>query len=92
MKEKKKRPDAVKQPDPKRMAEAKRLLNSKRVSEENQCLLLKFDKDCPGITFRNADGVITFVRWLEDRRYQIINEKEVFCFPFSKMVKLSELK
>jgi len=90
--EKKKRPDTRKRTSRQRMTEIKRQLNSRKIKKENQELLFKFDKVHKGITFDDAGAILTFVHWLEDSGYQFVHEKDVFCFPFSRMVRAKDLK
>ncbi|HDZ28139.1 hypothetical protein LCGC14_1818870 [marine sediment metagenome] len=74
---KKKGPMTRKPVDPKRKAKAKRLLDSKQLLSENQEILLKFDKNHPGMTLDETDAVLTFVRWLEDKDYIIFDAKRM---------------
>ena len=74
---KKKGPMTRKLVDPKRKAKAKRLLDSKQLLSENQEILLKFDKNQPGMTLDETDAVLTFVRWLEDKDYIIFDAKRM---------------
>lgn len=90
MGEKKKRPDARKQTDRQRMTEIKRQLNIRKIKNENQELLLKFDKAHRDITFDDAGAILIFVHWLEDGGYHLIHEKAVFCLPFSHMVRFKD--
>jgi len=81
MTKKEKGPAARKQTGPKRMTEIKRQLNAKKIKSENQEILFKFDKDHTGITFKDAGAIMTFVQWLEENDYIILDAK--------RMVKLS---
>jgi len=92
MRKKKKGPETRKPPGPKRMTEVKRLVNFKQVKRKNQGLLLKFDKDHPDLTFDDAITILAFIRWLENNDYHIINGREVFCVPFSHLVRKKDLK
>ena len=74
---KKKGPATRKPIGPKRMAEAKRRLDSKSANSKNQYLLLKFDKDNPGLTFDEAGAVLSFVSWLENNEYIILDTKRM---------------
>ena len=74
---KKKGPATRKPNGPKRKAEAKRRLDSKSASSKNQYLLLKFDKDNPGLTFDEAGAILTFVLWLENKDYIILDAKRM---------------
>ena len=74
---KKKGPAARKREGPKRIAEAKRRLNTKSANSKNQYLLLKFDKDHPGLTFDEAGAILSFVLWLENKDYIILDAKRM---------------
>jgi len=74
---KKKGPAARKREGPKRTAEAKRPVNFKQATSKNQYLLLKFDKDHPGLTFDEAGAILAFVRWLENNDYIILDTKRI---------------
>jgi len=76
LRDKKKGRAAAKQTRPKRKAEAKRSLDTKAASRENQYLLLKFDKDHSGLTFDEAGAILSFIRWLEDNDYIILDSKK----------------
>lgn len=94
MLKKKKGPAAVKQTGPKRKAEAKRLLKSKSKEAENQELFLRFLDAHPDIpaTLSTSETLWTFIRWLKRIGYHVIDGNTVFCFPFSKLVRLKDLK
>gem|GEM_PF-1412611 len=92
MVKKKERPDTRKRTGRQRMTKIKRQLDSRKIKKENQELLLKFDRAHAGITFDNAGAILIFVRWLEDSGYLFVHEKDVFCFPFSHMVRAKDLK
>lgn len=70
MKKKKQRGPSSQTPiGPQRMTEIKRLVNFKQATSENQYLILKFDKDHPGLTFDDAGAIMAFIRWLENNNY-----------------------
>ena len=74
---KKKGPAASVLTGPKRMAKAKRPVNFKQATSKNQYLLLKFDKDHPGLTFDEAGAILAFIRWLEKNDYNILDTKRM---------------
>jgi len=76
LKDKKKGPAAVKQTGPKCKDKSKHQLNSKPASKENQYIVLKFDRDHPNLPIVKVDAVLTFVLWLEDNDYIILNPKK----------------
>ncbi|GAI61408.1 unnamed protein product [marine sediment metagenome] len=92
MRKKKKGPVSRQPSGPERMTKVKRLVNFKQASSGNQCLILKFDKDHPGLTFDEAGAVLTFIGWLEINHYSVIHGGTVFCVPFSHLVKKKDLK
>lgn len=71
MKDKKEGQHAVKQTDPQRLTEAKRQLNFKAIKTRNQCLILKFSKEYPSLSFDEAGSVLLFVIWLQTNAYII---------------------
>lgn len=95
MKDKKKGSAAVKQTDPKRMTEAKRLLDSKikEIKSQESLLLFLFVENYPKVLTESMLCMIwKFMEFLKKSGYHIIDGKDVFCFPFSKMIKLKDLK
>ncbi len=84
MKEKNKGPAAAKPIGPKRKAEAKRFLKSKQeeLNSQEARLFLKFAETHP-----QADPTLPVAGAI----WSFINEKTVFCFPFSCMVKFKDL-
>ncbi|MBA7616893.1 hypothetical protein ES703_24195 [subsurface metagenome] len=96
MKEKKKGSDAVKQTDPRHSTEIKHLLKSRQKELESQevKLFMKFVKSYPPARLKidKALAIWNFLRFLKKIGYYIIDGKTVFCFPFSHMVKLKDLK
>jgi hypothetical protein len=92
---KKKGPAARKPIGPKRKAEAKRRLDSKirEIKSQESLLLFLFVENCPKILTEPMIGLIwEFMEFLKSHGYYTINEKEVFCFPFSKLVCKKDLK
>jgi len=96
MRDKKKRGLANCEPtSPQRKAKAKRLLNSKIVEIESQdsLLLFLFVENCPKILKEPMIQVVwDFLEFLKSHGYIIVNEKEVFCVPFSHLVAKAGLK
>lgn len=93
---KKKGPDDRNRTDPKRKSELKRLFDSKKdelKSQQGQ-LLLKFLETYPSAdaALQCCEMVWSFLTWLKEKGYHIIDGKTVFCFPFSKLVRLKDLK
>lgn len=81
-KKKQKGPATNEQAGPKRKDKSKRRLNSKVVGKENQYLLLKFHKDHPGLTFDEAGAILSFIGWLEDNDYIILDAKKMIKIKF----------
>jgi len=74
---------------PKRKAEAKRLFDFKLREIESQESLLLFlfvANHSKILTEPMIELIWNFMEFLKSEGYQIVNEKEVFCFPFSKLV------
>ena len=95
MKEKERRPATRKQTGRQRRAEAKRLVDSKikEVQSQESLLLFLFVANYSEIlTEPMIELVWDFMQFLKSTGYYIINGKEVFCFPASKLVRLSGLK
>lgn len=92
---KKKGPETRKPADPKRKAETKRLFDSKKKELESQeaQLLLKFLETWTEPTKEDQLNFLwKFMFWLKEKGYHIIDGQTVFCFPFSKLVRLKGLK
>jgi len=98
MRKKKKGADNLqKAPAPKRKDKSKRLLNSKLKeleSPEGQ-ILLAFLRDCPlgnEMSLNSAELLWSFIVWLDLKKIRLVDEREVFCFPFSKLVRKGKLR
>lgn len=94
---KKKRLPAVKQSSPQRTTRKVERHIKDRVKEletQEAQLLLKFVHEKPEIdvTIQTAETLWAFLRWLKKSGYQLVHEETVFCFPFSKLAKLADLK
>ena len=93
---KKKGPEIRKPTDLKYKSEVKHLLGSRLKDLENQelKLFMKFADTYPPADSMPtvADGILSFLTFLKNSGYHIINGQTVFCFPFNRMVKLKDLK
>lgn len=95
MRDKKKELAARKQTSSKRVSELKRLFDFKKKELESQesLLLFLFVANCPEILTESMVKLIwEFMEFLKSSGYYIINEKEVFCVPFSHLVRADRLK
>jgi len=95
MREKKKEPATRKPADSKRKELSKRRLDSKiaEVNSQEWLLLFLFVANYSKILAEPmVELVWDFMEFLKSAGYYIINEKEVFCFPASKLVRLSGLE
>lgn len=97
MRREKKGPEVRKLTGPKRMAWAKRLLESKKRELESQeaRAFLEFMRDYPfadEISLSCAELLWAFLVWLRSKKIHLVDEHEVFCFPFSKLVAKKDLK
>lgn len=96
MRKEKRGPGEVKQPGPQRMTEkAKRLFDSKVKeikSQESLLLFLFVENQSKILTGPMIELIWNFMEFLKSNGYYIVNEKEVFCFPASKLVRLKDLK
>lgn len=99
MRGKKKEPVADKQTgsraEAKARAKAIRIfkVREKELKSQESLLLFLFVANQPKILTEPMIEVIwNFMDFLKSNGYYIVNEKEVFCFPFSKLVRLKDLK
>lgn len=72
-----------------------RLLNSKireTQSQESLLLFLFAENYSKTLTEPMAELAWEFMEFLKSTGYCIVNEKEVFCFPFSHLVEKKKLK
>ncbi|MBA7556237.1 hypothetical protein ES705_48936 [subsurface metagenome] len=95
MKQKKKEPATRKSADSKRKECPKRQLDSKirEVKSQESLLLFLFVANYSEIlTEPMIELVWDFMEFLKSTGYYIINGKEVFCFPASKLVWLAGLE
>jgi len=96
LKNKQKGPGSRKPSDPKRISELKRLFDSKKKEMESQeaKLLLKFLETYPGadVMMPCIEMLWSFLRWLKEKGYHIIDERDVYCLPFSHLVRYRGLK
>lgn len=97
MRNKKKRgPDSRQPKDPQRKDEnSKRLLDSKiaEVKSQESLLLFLFVANCSKIlTEPMVEMIWEFMEFLKSHGYNIVNQKEIFCIPFSHLVCVADLK
>ena len=95
MKQKKREPATRKPADSKPKVVTKGLLDSKirEVKSQESLLLFLSVENYPKIlTEPMIELVWNFMEFLKRHGYYIINEKEVFCFPASKLVRLAGLE
>ena len=93
--EKKRGPDSRQPTGPQRKAEAKRLLDSKIAETKSQesLLLFLFVANCSKLlTEPMVEMLWEFMEFLKAHGYNIVNEKEIFCVPFSRLVCVADLK
>jgi len=93
--EKKRGPGTRKPSGPQRLVETKRLLDSKiaEIKSQESLLLFLFVGYRSGIlTEPMVELIWEFMEFLKSGGYYIVNEKEVFCVPFSHLVKEKDLK
>lgn len=80
---------------PKRKDKSERLFEfrEKELKSQESLLLFLFVANQPKIlTEPMVELVWDFMEFLKSNGYYIVNEKEVFCFPFSKLVRKGDLK
>lgn len=95
MGKKEKGPAAVKQTGPRRKAEAKRLLKSKQKeleSQESRLMLDFFATWTEPVSEQMAQFLWQFLKFLKEKDYHVIDERTVYCFPFSHLVRYKNLK
>ena len=97
MKDKKKKgPAASEQTGPKHKAKAKHILKDriKELDSQEARLLLSFLETYPpgDATLTACEMTWTFIKWLKEKRFYIIQEEAVFCVPFHRLVNLENLK
>jgi len=96
MGKKKTGPGTRKPSDPKRKAEAKRLFDSRirELESPEARIFLRFAEVYPPVdmTLHVAEGLWAFLQWLKERGYRIVHSEEVFCVPFSHLVRKRNLK
>jgi len=89
-------PDAVKRPDPQRKAEAKRFVHSKGLGLESPQgkIFLEFMKIYPlaDVTLNACEMLWYFLTWLKSKGIHLIDERTVYCMPFSHLVRYKGLK
>ncbi|MBA7646279.1 hypothetical protein ES703_54041 [subsurface metagenome] len=93
--EKKRGPLNCEPRDPQRKDCPKRLLDSKirEVKSQESLLLFLFVANYSKIlTEPMVELIWDFMEFLKSHGYYIINEKEVFCVPFSHLVRKKDLK
>jgi len=87
---------ASQQNDPPRKTEVKRFLKptKKELKTQEGKIFLKFTETYSqrDLTLAAAEAIWTFIVFLKESGYHIIDEQTVFSFPFSRMVKLKNLK
>ena len=82
---------------PKRKDKSKRLLNSKlkELESPEAQILLAFLRDYPlanEMSLDSAELLWSFIVWLDLKKIRLVDEREVFCFPFSKLVRKGKLR
>lgn len=96
MKERKKGSTSRNRIDPKRLAETKRLLDSKKKELDSQeyQMLVKFMEAHPEIhlTLPVAEALWAFMAFIRKSGHVLVDEREVFCVSFSRLVKKANLK
>lgn len=96
MRKEKRGPGVLRQPGPQRMTEkAKRLFDSKVKeikSQESLLLFLFVENQSKILTEPDIELIWNFMQFLKSNGYYIVNGKEVFCFPASRLVKLAGLR
>jgi len=97
MREKKRGPGVVKQPGPQRLTgKIKRLLHDRKKELDSQeaKLFLEFAEIYPpaDLTLHVAEAVWSFIQFLKERDYLLIQGKDIVCVPASKLVRLRDLK
>lgn len=84
------------QTGPKRMTEAKRFLKSKKFSLKSPQakIFFEFMEIYPpaDATLAACEMLWFFLVWLKSKGIHLVDEKTVFCFPFSRLVILKNLK
>lgn len=87
---------ALQHNDPSRKTEVKRFLKSKKKELESPeaQLFLNFLATWPlaDVTLLACEMTWGFIQWLKKAGYHIIDERTVFCIPFSHLVKKADLK
>lgn len=93
---KQKGPDAVKRPDPPRKAETKRFIKSKGLGLESPQgkIFLEFMEIYPpaDVTLAACEMLWFFLVWLKSKGIHLIDERTVYCLPFSHLVHYKGLK
>jgi len=87
----------INQPSPQRLTgKIKRLVKdkAKELESPEARLFLKFAEIYPpaDLTLHVAEGVWSFIQFLKERGYLVIHGEDVFCVPFSHLVKRKDLK
>ncbi len=93
--QRKKGPAADVQTGPKRKDESERLFDSKVKeikSQESLLLFLFVENHSKILTDSMIELIWNFMEFLKSNGYHIVNEKEVFCVPFSHLVVAENLK
>ena len=96
MRKKKRGLGEVNQPSPQRLTgKIKRQFNSKlrEIKSQESLLLFLFVANYSKIlTEPMIELIWNFMEFLKSEGYQIVNNKEVFCVPASKLARLEDLK
>ena len=97
MRKEKRGPGVVKQPGPQRMTgQIKRLIKdkAKEIESPEAKLFLQFAEIYPpcDLTLHVAEGIWSFIQFLKERGFLIIQGEDILCCPASKLVRLKDLK
>jgi hypothetical protein len=93
--EKKRGPGSRQPTGPKRKDQTKRpfKFRENELKSQESLLLFLFVENCSKIlTEPMIELIWNFMEFLKSTGYHIVNEKEVFCFPFSKLARKGDLK
>ena len=93
---KKKEPATVKSTSSLRKADAKRFLHSKGIDLQSPeaKIIMEFLETYPSTntTIAGLEMLLFFLSWLKSKKIHLVDNHTVFCFPFSRLIKLGDLK